>query len=79
MYAICVEYSEKYGVVVPSGNNGMQKLYNKTRRGWVSETECMRKRTTGNVYIVANFTQKMCEMTSSQLAIHVQNNSITVL
>lgn len=37
MYAICVEYYGKFGVIVPSGNNGLQKLHNKTRRGWMSE------------------------------------------
>ena len=51
----------------------------KTRRGWLSETECMRKHTTGNVYVVADFTQKMCEMSPRQLADYVQNNSIAVL
>ena len=56
MYAICVEYYGKYGAIVPAGNNGLQKLRNKTRRGWLSETECMRKNTTGNVYVVSNFT-----------------------
>lgn len=33
----------------------------------------------GNVYVVANFTQKMCEMSPRQLADYVQNNNITVL
>ena len=79
MYAICVEYYGKYGAIVPAGNAGVQKLHNKTRRGWLSETECMRKNTTGNVYVVADFNQKMCELSSSCLADYVQNNYITVL
>ena len=56
MYAVCVEYYGKYGAIVPAGNDGLRKLHNKTRRGWLSETECMRKNTTGNVYVVSNFT-----------------------
>ena len=79
MYAVCVEYYGKYGAIVPAGNDGLQKLRNKTRRGWLSETECMRKNTTGNVYVVANFTQRMCEMSPRKLADYVQNNYITVL
>lgn len=79
MYAICVEYYGKYGAIVPAGNAGLQKLRNKTRRGWLSETECMRKNTTGKVYVVANFTQSMCEMSTRQLADYGQSNNITVL
>lgn len=79
MYAVCVEYYGKYGAIVPAGNNGLQKLRNKTRRGWLSETEGMRKSTTGNVYVVAKFTQRMCEMSPRQLADYVQNNNICVL
>ncbi len=79
MYAICVEYHEKYGAIVPAGNTGLQKPRNKTRRGWLSETECMRKNTTGNVYVVANFTQSMCEMSARKLADYVKNNNICVL
>lgn len=79
MYAVCVEYYGKYGAKVPLGNAGLQKLHNKTRRGWLSETECMRKNTTGNVYVVANFTHSMCEMSPRKLADYVQNNCITAL
>ena len=56
-----------------------KKLHNKTRKGWLSETECMRRNTTGNVYVIADFTQKMCEMSQRQLADYVQNNNITCL
>lgn len=79
MYAVCVEYYGSYGAIVPLGNIGLQKLHNKTRRGWLSETECMRKNTTGNVYVISDFTQAMCEMTQHKLADYVQNNHITVL
>lgn len=79
MYAICVEYYATIGAIVPCGNNGLQKLHNKTRRGWLNETTIMRKNTTGKVYVVSDFTQKMCEMSPSKLADYVQNNYITIL
>ena len=79
MYAICVEYYGKYGAIIPAGNDGKQKLHNKTRRGWLSETECMRRDTTGNVYVIADFIQKMCEMSPRELVNDVQNNYITIL
>lgn len=79
MYAICVEYYGKFGAIVPAGNNGLQKLHNKTRRGWLRETTVMRRITTGNVYVVSDFTQKMCEMSPSKLADYVQNHYITIL
>lgn len=79
MYAVCVEYYGKYGAIVPCGNNGLQKLHNKTRRGWLNETRGMRNSTTGNVYVVSDFTQKMCEMSPRQLADYVQSNNICCL
>ena len=79
MYAVCVEYYGKFGTIVPAGNNGLQKLHNKTRRGWLSETTIMRRNTTGTVYVVSDFTQKMCEMSSRKLADYVQNNYIAIL
>lgn len=79
MYAVCVEYYGQFGAIVPAGNNGLQKLHNKTRRGWLSETTIMRRNTTGDVYVVSDFTQKMCEMSPRQLADYVQNNYIAIL
>lgn len=79
MYAVCVEYYGKFGAIVPAGNNGLQKLHNKTRRGWLSETTIMRRNTTGTVYVVSDFTQKMCEMSPRKLADYVQNNYIAIL
>lgn len=67
------------GAVVPAGNNGLQKLRNKTIRGWRSETEVIRRNTTGNVYVVTDFTQEMCEMPSDKLADYVQSHYIAVL
>lgn len=79
MYAVCVEYYGKFGAIVPAGNNGLKKLRNKTRRGWLSETTIMRRNTTGNVYVVSDFTQKMCEMSPRQLADYVESNYIAIL
>ena len=79
MWAICVESYGKYGSIVPCGNNGAQKLRNKTRRGWLLETETMRRCTTGNVYVVSDFTQEMCEMSPHKLADYVSNHHITCL
>lgn len=79
MYAVCVEYYGKFGAIVPAGNNGLKKLRNKTRRGWLSETAIMRRNTTGTVYVVSDFTQKMCEMSPRKLADYVQNNYIAIL
>lgn len=79
MYAICVETYGNYGSIVPCGNGGMQRLRNKTRRGWLLETECMRRNTTGSVYVVSSISQEMCEMSPKQLADYVMCNHITVL
>ena len=79
MYAVCVEYYGKFGAIVPNGNNGLQKLRNKTRRGWISETKTMRRSTCGTVYVISDFTQEMCGMSPSKLADYVQNNYIAIL
>ena len=39
----------------------------------------MRRDTTGTVYVVSDFTQKMCEMSPRKLADYVQNNYIAIL
>ena len=79
MYAIVVESYGKYENVVPSGNNGCQKLRNKTRRGWLKETEFLRRNTTGTVFVISDFTQKMCEMSARQLAYYVSSNHLDIL
>ena len=79
MWAFVVEYYEKYGAIIPVGNSGQQKLRNKTFKEWLAETEIMRKNTTGNVYVLVDFTQAMCEMSPKQLADYVQNHYVTIL
>ena len=79
MYAVVVETYGKYGNFVPLGNDGLQKLHNNTRKGWLSETETLRKNTTGSTYVVSDFTQEMCEMSQQHLADYVMTNYITIL
>ena len=43
MWAFGLVNCGNYGIVVPLGNNGAQKLRNKTLRGWKSETATMQK------------------------------------
>lgn len=70
MWAIRVESYGNYGCIVPCGNGGAQKLRNKTRRGWLLETEYLRK-LGGTVYVVNDFMQDMCEMSPKKLANYV--------
>ena len=70
MWAFGLVNCGNYGIVVPLGNNGAQKLRNKTLRGWKSETATMQK-CVDEVYVLTDFTQKMCEMSERQLADHV--------
>lgn len=67
MYAVGIVNIGNAGTTVPAGNNGLQKLRNKTRRGWMNETTAMRK-CVDYVVVVSDFTQKMCEMGPNQLA-----------
>lgn len=53
-----------------TGIDFAQMLHNKSRKGWLIETEQMRK-LMGHIYVVPNFTQKMCEMDSVALANYV--------
>ena len=67
MYAVGINNCGNAGCYVPCGNDGLQKLRNKTRRGWMSETAVMRK-CVDFVVVVPDFTQKMCEMGPGELA-----------
>ena len=79
MYAVgFINCGGNVGRVVPAGNIGLQKLRNKTRRGWMSETEVMRKCVDG-VVVVNDFTQEMCEMNPSMLADYCCKIAITRL
>lgn len=76
MYAVVVEYYGSYGAIVPLGNAGLQKLRNKTRKGWLKETEYLRRSTTGTVYLINDFTKHMCEMSQRELADYVITHAI---
>ena len=78
MWAFRIESYGTYGCIVPTGNDGAQKLRNKTMRGWLSETTQLRK-LPGRVYVMHNFTQKMCEMGPKALADYVSCHYITIL
>lgn len=66
MYAVGIVNIGKGGSYVPCGNNGLQKLRNKTVRGWKSETQTMSK-CVDEVWVVPYFSQEMCEMNSGRL------------
>lgn len=57
----------------PMGNDGLQKLHHKSAKGIMMELSTMRK-VIAEIYIVNDFTQKMCEMTNSQLWSYCMNN-----
>ena len=59
----------------PMGNDGLQRLHYKSKKGIMRETQTMRKINT-TVYVVNDFTQKMCEMDSIQLAEYCSNHYI---
>lgn len=66
MYAVGIVNLGNGGMRVPCGNQGLQKLHNKTIRGWKSETTTMSK-CVDEVWAVSSFTQEMCEMNNGKL------------
>lgn len=60
-----------------TGNDFAQMLHNKTRKGWRMETEQICK-LMGRVYVVPEFTQKMCEMDSETLANYVMKVGVSI-
>ena len=68
MYAI--GFTQGYN---PMGNDGLRKLSHKSANGIMKELSVMRK-VVSEIYIVNDFTQKMCEMTNDQLWIYCMNN-----
>lgn len=71
MYAVGIVNIGNRGCYVPCGNNGLQRLHNKTERGWRSECSVMLK-VNDEVWIVNDFTQAMCEMNNGTLVEHVR-------
>lgn len=77
MYAVNVESNGKT-LYVPLGNDGLQKLHGKDLQAWKRETYIMRHNG-GDVYVIRDFTQKMCEMNQGKLVDHIMANYICLL
>lgn len=73
MYAVGIIHWDNGTSSVPCGNDGLQKLHNKTIHGWRCETQVMSKRV-DEVWVVPYFSQEMCEMDNNRLA----NNIIKI-
>lgn len=78
MYAVGFINFGNAGMQNPMGNNGLQKLHNKTMRGWQSELQTMRK-CVDVIYIMRDFTQEMCEMNNGKLIDYCVRNNIAVI
>lgn len=70
MYAIGMINLGNGGMRIPCGNDGMQRLHNKTMRGWTTELKYFRRRV-DEVWVVNDFTQEMCEMNNGKLVDYV--------
>ena len=77
MWAVNIEHSGKH-FYIPCGNDGFQKLRNKTPKGWKRETYIMRHNG-GDVYVINNYTQRMSEMKPGELVDYVMENHICLL
>lgn len=68
MYA--VGFTQGYN---PMGNDGLKRLTHKSAKGIMQELQTMRK-IVSEIYIMQDFTQKMCEMTNDQLWIYCMDH-----
>ena len=75
MYAIGWINRGNAGMYNHCGNDGLQKLHNKTMKGWKSELQTMTKKV-DEIYIVRDFTQEMCEMNQHNLWDYCWRNKI---
>ena len=66
MYAVGIINCGNGGMRIPCGNAGLQRLRNKTMRGWKQETQTMSK-CVDEVWVINDFTQEMCEMNNGKL------------
>lgn len=78
MYAVGFINYGNAGMRNPLGNNGLQKLHNKTMRGWQSELQTMKK-CVDRIYIMRDFTQEMCEMNNDKLLDYCMKHKIAVI
>ena len=77
MWAFNVECNGKE-LYVPCGNDGVQKLHSRTLKGWKRETYIMRHNG-GDVYVIRDYTQRMCEMRPGELVNYIMENYICLL
>ena len=59
----------------PCGNDGLKKLHNKSVKGIMQELQTMRK-VVHEIFVVNDFTQKMCEMNMTELWSYCMNHKI---
>jgi hypothetical protein len=78
MYAVGFINFGIIGMHNPMGNQGLQKLHNKTMRGWMSELQTMR-RCVDEIFIMPDFTQEMCEMNQAKLWEYCYRNKIATI
>lgn len=78
MYAVGFINSGNRGMYNPCGNHGLQRLHNKTMRGWTNELQTMKK-CVDEIFIVPDFTQEMCEMNQGKLYDYCYNHKIARL
>jgi hypothetical protein len=75
MYAVGFINFGNLGMINPMGNDGLQKLHNRTLKGWNKELQTMKK-CVDEIYIMRDFTQKMCEMNQARLFDYCLRNNI---
>lgn len=78
MYAVGFINLGVFGMHNPCGNSGLKKLQYKTMSGWNKELQVMKKNV-DEIFIMNDFTQKMCEMTQSQLWEYCYKNKVARL
>lgn len=62
----------------PMGNDGLQKLHHKSQKGILQELQTMRK-VVSEIFIMRDFTQKMCEMSNDELWAYCNKNYVSYI
>ena len=78
MYAIGFFNAGNAGFYPVMGNNGLKKLHNNTINCFKKEFRYVLA-ACDIVFVVSDFTQKMCEMNAGKLFDHCLRNNITIL
>lgn len=74
MYAVAI-WKHGNKEYMPMGNDGLQRLHNKSPRGWHQETAPIRF-FAYEVLVVPDFTQEMCEMDMDKLVAYVRKHYV---